>query len=93
MAGGGEYPYEAEKVWIKALEERSLVGNRCYEHFRGRKYKVLFFGKDSETSEEVVIYQALYGSGQIWVRPYKIFFSKVTDENGNEVDRFRPIQD
>lgn len=50
------------------------------------------FGKDSETLEDVVIYQALYGAGQIWVRPYDIFFGKAKDENGNEVERFKEIK-
>ena len=91
IAAGGEYPVEREKAWKKTLTERRLTKDRYFQHFRGGKYKLLGFGKDSETLEEVVIYQALYGSGQIWVRPYEIFFSKVKDENGNEVDRFKEI--
>ena len=91
IAAGGEYPVEREKAWKKTLTERRLTKDRYFQHFRGGKYKLLGFGKDSETLEEVVIYQALYGIGQIWVRPYEIFFSKVKDENGNEVDRFKEI--
>lgn len=91
IAAGGEYPVDREKAWKKSLTERRLTKDRYFQHFRGGKYKLLGFGKDSETLEEVVIYQALYGIGQIWVRPYEIFFSKVKDENGNEVDRFKEI--
>ena len=93
IAAGGEYPVEREKAWKKTLTERRLTKDRYFQHFRGGKYKLLGFGKDSETLEEVVIYQALYGIGQIWVRPYEIFFSKVKDENGNEVDRFKEINE
>ena len=89
FAAGGEFPYEQEKVWKKMLEERCLTKPRYFEHFKGGKYKLIGFGKDSETLEDVVIYQALYGANQIWVRPYDIFFSKVTLPDGTEVERFK----
>ena len=91
IAAGGEFPYEQEKVWKKMLSERYMTKERYFQHFRGGKYKLIGFGKDSETLKDVVIYQALYGTNQIWVRPYDIFFSKAKDENGNEVDRFTEI--
>ena len=80
-----------EKVWRKMLSERYMTKERYFQHFRGGKYKLIGFGKDSDTLEDVVIYQALYRAGQIWVRPYNIFFGKATDENGNEVERFKEI--
>ncbi len=91
MASGGEYPYDKEKAWKKTLVERRLTKDRYFEHFKGGKYKLVGFGKDSETLEDVVIYQALYGAGQIWVRPFEIFFSKVTLPDGTEVERFNEI--
>lgn len=91
IASGGEYPFEKEKAWKKALTERRLTKARYFEHFKGGKYKLIGFGKDSETLEDVVVYQALYGAGQIWVRPYDIFFSKVTLPDGTEVDRFSEL--
>lgn len=91
IASGGEYPFEKEKAWKKALTERRLNKDRYFEHFKGGKYKLIGFGKDSETLEDVVIYQAMYGIGQIWVRPYDIFFSKVTLPDGTEVERFKEI--
>lgn len=89
LAAGGDFPYEKEKAWRSMLNERRLSTDRYFQHFRGGKYKLIGFGKDSETLEDVVIYQALYGANQIWVRPFKVFFSKVKDEEGNEVDRFK----
>ena len=91
IAAGGKYPDNQEKLWGKMLTERSLSKPRYFEHFNGGKYKLIGIGKDSETQENVVIYQALYGANEIWVRPFDIFFSKVTDKNGNEVDRFKEI--
>ena len=91
LAAGGEYPVAREPQWKKMLKERGLSKARYFEHFKGGKYKLIGFGKDSETLEDVVIYQAMYGAGQIWVRPYDIFFSKVTLPDGTEVERFKEI--
>ena len=91
LAAGGEYPAAQEPLWKKMLKERGLTRVRYFEHFKGGRYKLIGFGKDSETLEDVVIYQALYGAGQIWVRPYDIFFSKVTLPDGTDVERFKEI--
>ena len=91
LAAGGAYPSPKEPFWKKMLSERRLNTDRYFEHFKGGKYKLIAFGKDSETLEDVVIYQALYGDNQIWVRPYKVFNSKVTLPDGTEVDRFKEV--
>ena len=61
-----------------------------YRHFKGNLYEVLFVGYDSETTEEVVIYKALYGEKEIWVRPKKMFLEKIV-RDGKEIDRFEYI--
>ena len=91
MAAGGEYPQTTEATWMKMLRERRQSTDRYFEHFKGGKYKLIGFGKDSETLEDVVVYQALYGDNLIWVRPYDIFFSKVTLPDGSVVERFKEI--
>ena len=40
-----------------------------YRHFKGNRYRLLYVAKHSETLEPMVVYQALYGEGGIWVRP------------------------
>ena len=50
---------------------------KCYHHFKGKDYKVIAIAKDSENLELVVVYQALYGDGDVWVRSLKDFTSKV----------------
>lgn len=61
-----------------------------YEHYKGMKYQVIGIAKHSETLEEMVVYQALYGDYGIWVRPKDMFFEKV-EVNGKIVDRFKKI--
>lgn len=40
-----------------------------YRHFKGKEYRVLGIASHSETLEPMVVYQALYGDGGLWVRP------------------------
>ncbi len=47
-------------------------------------------GKVPKTMEELVVYKALYGEGQIWVRPLKMFIEEVEVE-GKKVPRFEYI--
>lgn len=63
---------------------------RYFVHFKGGLYKMLGIAQHSETLEEMVIYQALYGNHEIWVRPKTMFFDKVMHD-GIEMDRFREI--
>ena len=62
-----------------------------YRHYKGKEYEVIGIAKHSETLEELVVYQALYGNKQIWVRPVKMFLQKV-EINGKKVSRFKFIK-
>lgn len=44
-----------------------------YRHFKGKEYRVLGVARHSETLEELVVYQALYGEGGLWVRPAQMW--------------------
>ena len=61
-----------------------------YKHFKGGIYRLLNIAKDSETQEKVVVYQALYGKGEIWIRPYTMFFGTV-ERDGKVIQRFTKI--
>lgn len=45
-----------------------------YRHFKGNIYRFAGIAKDSETLEEMVVYQAMYGDGQMWFRPRELPF-------------------
>lgn len=67
-----------------------------YKHFKGNTYRVLFLGKESETLEEVVIYQDVAQPSKIWVRPVVLFTEKVDKEKYPEVEqeyRFQHIDE
>lgn len=48
-----------------------------YRHFKGDYYLVEDIVNHSETKERLVLYRALYGEGQLWVRPYEMFTGEV----------------
>lgn len=58
-----------------------------YEHYSGNLYQVLGIARNSETLEELVVYQALYGNFGLWVRPKEMFLSTV-EFNGKNMMRF-----
>lgn len=47
-----------------------------YRHKKGNLYRVLYEAKDSETCETLIVYQAMYGKGEVWVRPKEMFFEE-----------------
>lgn len=63
-----------------------------YKHYKGKLYRVIGIARHSETLEELVTYQALYGEYGLWVRP-KQMFSESIKVNGAEVPRFEFIQE
>ena len=63
-----------------------------YRHFKGNEYEVLFVGKHSETLEEMVVYRALYGDGDVWVRPAAMW-NETVEREGKTCPRFTYISD
>lgn len=63
-----------------------------YEHYKGNKYELLYIAKHSETLENMVVYKALYGEGEIWVRPLSMWNEQV-EIDGKSVPRFKLIEE
>ena len=61
-----------------------------YRHFKGNEYRVIGMAQHSETMEEMVVYQALYGEGGLWVRPAAMWNEQV-DRDGYCGPRFTYI--
>ena len=61
-----------------------------YRHFKGNIYRILHIAKHSETLEDIVVYQAMYGNRDIWVRPLSMF-EEVIERDGKTFRRFEPI--
>ena len=68
-----------------------MIKNGIYKHYKGNKYEVLGIANHSETLEKMVVYKALYGEGEIWVRPLSMWDEEV-EVDGNKVRRFELIK-
>ena len=71
------------------METKVEVGG-IYQHYKGNKYQVLCICRHSETTEEMVVYQALQGDYGVWARPLDMFVGFETIE-GKQVCRFTYI--
>ena len=74
---------------LMSLMEEIKLGR--YRHFKGNEYEVLYIGKDSETMEDVVIYRALYGQNEVWVRPARMW-NETVERDGKIYKRFTLIE-
>ncbi|MBU3056009.1 DUF1653 domain-containing protein [Pseudomonas indica] len=62
-----------------------------YRHYKGPEYRVFGVARHSETEEELVVYQALYGEYGLWVRPLRMF-TETVEVDGESVPRFALIK-
>ncbi len=67
-----------------------MIKQGLYRHFKGNCYRVLYTAKHSETLENMVVYQAQYGDGEIWVRPESMWDEQIT-RDGKTFKRFTYI--
>lgn len=74
------------------MDERKIKIGGKYRHFKGKEYLVLYVAKHSETLEDMVVYQALYGDRKVWVRPLDMFLGK-KEVDGKGIYRFQEIND
>ena len=58
-----------------------------YRHFKGNEYEVIGEAIHSETGEVLVVYRALYGGYNLFVRPKEMFLSKVDKEKYPDIEQ------
>ena len=61
-----------------------------YRHFKGNEYEVIAIAKHSEDLSPMVVYKALYGEGDVWVRPADMWDEEIT-RDGKTFKRFEYI--
>ena len=67
--------------------QRELVIGGFYRHFKNKLYQVRGVAIHSETKEKMVVYQGLYGSYELYVRPYDMFLSEVDHNKYPDVEQ------
>ena len=72
------------------MSENTEIKKGKYRHYKGNEYYLLGVATHSETLEKMAVYKALYGEGEVFVRPYEMFFENVT-VNGDTIPRFKFI--
>ena len=71
------------------MDGRGVKAGR-YRHFKGGEYRVHGVATHSETAEQLVVYEPLYGEGGLWVRPLSMF-QESGRHGGAEVQRFQYV--
>ena len=71
--------------------KNSTIIPGIYRHYKGNEYEVLFIARNSETLQDMVVYKALYGDGDIWVRPANMWNEEVI-KDGIKYKRFEYLR-
>ncbi len=69
-----------------------MIKKGVYKHYKGNKYRVLDIAIHSETLEKMVVYKALYGEEEVWVRPLSMW-EETVECDGKKQLRFTYVSE
>ena len=90
---GDEPQAERRRPFIgrkKLASQRPKPG--IYRHYKGQLYEVIETALHTDTYQALVVYRALYGEGNLWVRPRSVFLGEIEIE-GAKVPRYQRVED
>ena len=80
---------EGKSIKIKVAVH--LFQKGIYRHYKGNYYELVDIVNHSETLEKMVLYRALYGEKELWVRPSSMWNEKIIVDS-KEVTRFELVE-
>jgi hypothetical protein len=86
-------PAERRRPFVgrkKLATQRPQPG--IYRHYKGQLYEVIETALHVDTYQAVVVYRALYGEGNLWVRPRSAFIGQV-EIDGVKQPRFQKVEE
>jgi hypothetical protein len=93
LSSGSVAPTEGRRPFTgreKLASQRPQPGT--YRHHKGQLYEVIETALHVDTHQELVVYRALYGEGNLWVRPRSAFIGDV-EIDGVKRPRFQKVED
>lgn len=61
--------------------------NGIYKHFKGDYYIVIDVAMHSEEDREYIVYRALYGDNQLYIREKNMFLSEVDHDKYPDIEQ------
>ena len=80
---------------IKTEDSKKTLPNTQpgkYRHYKGNLYELIGVAYHSESLEPMVVYKALYGTEDLWVRP-AYMWDEIVEVDGKKVKRFERVKD